>query len=714
LAWWAGVSLLGHAVAPLVERLFPRFPDRGLPFSRPLALISVTYASWIAGSFGAPPRAALLASIVLLVFAWAIARRFSSDAASTRDRLFDEATFFAALLAFAALRGLQPAISGAEKYMDFAFFNACLRAESFPPGDPWLAGAPINYYYFGYLLFANVAQLTRVPPEIAYNLSIATVGAMVFTGAVSIGRVLAGSLRAGLLSGLAVAVLGNLDGFLQLVVERKGLAGFDYWRSSRVVPDTINEFPFFSLLHGDLHPHVSALVVLLPLIATGAAAWQDGAAGSPRVYLLRPLRFAVAAILLGCLSLTNPWDLPVMLTFLGIVSLSRVWRRERPWRAVAAIAGGLVLLVVLASIVSLPFTSHFDAPLRGIGRVHAKTDLLPFLTVFGLLLSAPIVFLVRRAESWMPSEPEPRDLVLAAGAFTVVVAYLVTTNWVMLLTLGIVLAGAVRIEADPRGQDALPLAFFVTAAIALFTCEIVFLRDAYGEALHRMNTVFKLYFQAWIFLSIALPFFVSRVLRGLAGRSILQPLAAAILVTGIAASLCYPVAAVAMRWRGIAAVSLDGNDYLDREHPDDAAAIRWMRTEITGLPVVLEATGPPYSYFARVSSNTGLPTLLGWANHEGVWRGNLPVIGDRKDAIDTIYETLDPDAAGKLLREHGVELVFVGELEHERYGREALGKFERRPDLFRLAFRSGATSVYRIERRSRRRTRSRAMRSASG
>ncbi|MGH7819190.1 MAG: DUF2298 domain-containing protein, partial [Candidatus Binatia bacterium] len=381
LAWWAGLALLGQAVAPVLERLFPRFPDRGLAFARPLALILLTYAAWLGGSLGIPPRTALFGAVILLVVAWGIGRRFAAEPPSARDRLADEGLFILSLLAFAAVRALQPAIFGAEKYMDFAFFNTCLRAEAFPPEDPWLSGQPINYYYFGYLMFANLARLTRVPPEIAYNLSLATVGAVLFTAAVSIGRALgAGAsdrgtiLGGGLLAGLAIAVFGNLDGFLQVVVERKGVAHFDYWQSSRVVPDTINEFPFFSLLHGDLHPHVTALVVFLPLIALGAAAWQDGAAdGPPRTHLLRPLRFAAAALLLGCVSLTNPWDLPIVLVFLGLVSLGRTWNRRRPWRPVAAVALGLALLVVAASIASLPFTLRFDAPLRGIGLVRTRT-----------------------------------------------------------------------------------------------------------------------------------------------------------------------------------------------------------------------------------------------------------------------------------------------------------------------------------------------------
>ena len=64
------------------------------------------------------------------------------------------------------------------------------------------------------------------------------------------------------------AFLGNLDGAWQFL-EKGTLRGMDYWRSSRVVAkgDTINEFPFFSTIHGDLHPHFMVLPVSILLLA---------------------------------------------------------------------------------------------------------------------------------------------------------------------------------------------------------------------------------------------------------------------------------------------------------------------------------------------------------------------------------------------------------------------------------------------------------------
>lgn len=77
----------------------------------------------------------------------------------------------------------------------------------------------------------------------------------------------------------------------------------------------------------------------------------------------------------------------------------------------------------------------------------------------------------------------------------------------------------------------------------------------------------------------------------------------------------------------------------------------------------MEATGNPYSDYARISSHTGIPTVLGWGNHEGLWRGNDPEVAERERAVRAFYEAPDPQSAYAILKRFGVTHVVVGPLE---------------------------------------------------
>ena len=144
--------------------------------------------------------------------------------------------------------------------------------------------------------------------------------------------------------------------------------------------------------------------------------------------------------------------------------------------------------------------------------------------------------------------------------------------------------------------------------------------------------------------------------------------------------------------------TLDGTAYLATLEPDDYAAIAWLNENVTGAPVILEkpgAGGTSYAYEGRVSALTGLPTLLGWAGHEGQWRGNYDVQGAREPDIATIYNTLDTEQALTLLDKYGITYVYVGLLERSEYDPRGLEKFGR---LAETVYQNDSVVIYRISR----------------
>src|SRR5206468_2310491 len=109
--------------------------------------------------------------------------------------------------------------------------------------------------------------------------------------------------------------------------------------------------------------------------------------------------------------------------------------------------------------------------------------------------------------------------------------------------------------------------------------------------------------------------------------------------------------------------------------------------------VVLEAVGDDYSNAARISTFTGLPTVMGWIGHEGQWRGADPQIQQRQKDVETIYTTSDSEEARRLLRQYEVRYVLVGGLEQSRYTKNPsdLRKFGR---FMRTAYHTGNTTIY--------------------
>jgi uncharacterized membrane protein len=112
--------------------------------------------------------------------------------------------------------------------------------------------------------------------------------------------------------------------------------------------------------------------------------------------------------------------------------------------------------------------------------------------------------------------------------------------------------------------------------------------------------------------------------------------------------------------------------------------------------VILEAPGVAMEYSSPVSALTGLPTVLGWAGWEVMWRGDWNVISERTRAIDVIYNAPDGEEAASLLENYKVEYIYVGTLEIKRYSGDTLLKFATLAERYTLVYKNDDVSIYKV------------------
>ncbi len=108
--------------------------------------------------------------------------------------------------------------------------------------------------------------------------------------------------------------------------------------------------------------------------------------------------------------------------------------------------------------------------------------------------------------------------------------------------------------------------------------------------------------------------------------------------------------------------------------------------------IIVEATKPDASYsdYARISTYSGLPTVLGWPMHEGQWRGTYEPQGTRQDDIRRLYETSSWEEAQAILTQYGIRYVCVGTLERSTYHLSE-SKFQRH---LTSVFQQGQVTIY--------------------
>ena len=755
--WWLAISSLGWVTWPLLASVFRRVPGRGYAYARAFGLLLLSYTFWLLGMLGvlANNTVAVWCVAGVLAFVGAISwvRRRVELVEFVRQEwryiLTAELLFALVCVLYALHKSYDPAIDHTEEPMDFAFLNGILRSPRMPPNDPWLSGFSISYYYFGYLTVAMLVRLTGLPSGVGYNLGLAHTLALTVVGGYGLiydlvrmgggaARPQRGFRRAslfGIVGGVAIGIAGNLEGILELLGARGlgpdalyrwiGVQGLSraspgdswlpvghwwWWRASRVIkdlnilgknPTVITEFPAFSFVLGDLHPHVMALPYVLMALGLASQLYAVGRAGLTADAWRRP-RYWALPLIFGALGFLNSWDLPTYLV-VGILAFCvGRWQGAPGWRAwVKECAIFSLCLVLLSVALYIPFYLRLHSQAEGIGvAYYAKTPLKQYLLIFGLWL-LPILaddlpsFLERMHPVGETTRSGPGirgRLFLAAWLVVFLVPWgvtallggwgrmllglipLVTTGpWLLLLQSGILAMLLLDLWAilqnTESGQSAgrLLSRILVLVGIGLtYVTEFIYLRDLFDT---RMNTVFKVYYQAWVLLGTGAALAAYRLWREGGWRRTVSCFSGLLLC----ACLYYPIAAVYTKaggYRGQA--TLDGTFFLRGESPDEYGAYLWLNAHAQPGDVLAEASGEEYdASTSRLSAWTGVPTILGWAGHEVQWRGDDEQVLARLSDVEKIYSSPHREDVLAVLHEYGVTYLYVGRYEGRKYSVDA-------------------------------------------
>lgn len=729
--WWLTIFLIGIIFTPLTNLIFPNFFDKGYIFAKVIGIALISYTVFVLGLLKILPfetqNIFLVVAVFLLINFFINKKSWMSNFRSVLPIIIlEECTFILILIFWSLIHAHQPEIHGLEKYMDYGFINSILRAKYFPPLDMWFTPYSINYYYFGHLVAAVLTKLSNLPSSITFNLALSTISALSFVSAFSIGANLIKNFKliiGGLITAFILNFAGNLHTiylffkpyinenpvpFWQLIFSPQTFPN-SYWypNATRFIHNTIHEFPLYSYVVSDLHGHVLdipfvllAIAVLLSLFFKWKLEIARPPATLPKQSNVKQasvagevgrgnwkLEILLISFLLAIIYMTNAWDGIIYLLLSAIIIAYVKLKPIKPpsHQSIKYYVSGikkpsyvipttlyLILIFVGFFLFSLPLNLNFKPFVSGIGILCGPK----FLTSIGNF--GPFIFETNHCQHsplW--------QLFILYGFFY----FWVFSFFVFLFR-----------KTKVVQSDIFVLILIFLSTMLIIIPEFVYVKDIYPEH-YRANTMFKLVYQSFIMLSVSSGYIIVRLFLNrkslIINRSYWKFVYLFIGSIFILAVFLYPYFAINSYFGNLKIYSgLNGTNYLKPLYPNDYEAILWINKNITGQPVILEAQGDSYeTYYARVSANTGLPTVLGWTVHEWLWRGSYDVPSPRIAEVAKMYESKNLDETKTLFKKYKVSLVFAGDLERQKYPNLNEEKFQ---SLGKVIYQKGSTKIFRV------------------
>lgn len=733
LSWWLALLVIGLVFLPLAAKIFARFFDWGYLFSKIIGLALLTFSLWLLSSLKILPFYRLTVYCWLVVAAgiiwlgfkgWDRLKELFKNEKLAKTIIYEEALFLLGLVLLTYVRGFGPN-NGVEKFMDLAFLNDLMRTKFMPPVDIWFAGKSMNYYYYGQYVFAFITKIAGISPGVAYSLGMASMFSFGFCLTFSLTanlvylsgkRKMLTVILAGLIAASLLTMGYNLHTFVQstalpllksIGIYHGTTTAYD-WRDPRdfigARPKTddnlITEYPAYSYLVGDLHAQIIDVFFVLTFLAlllafTVRTVEEIRNTKEPREarWYELPLELILMLLFLPVLWLTNAWDYPiyavVLLVFLfGLNLIKNNFRDVIDAIYQTIISGGKV--VILSLLLLTPFLMSFANPTLGVHFTRLNHLLSPvywfqlfelwgyqffFIFLFGWYIYKIEPQYLERQKQRVAAKKKPQTAKTKQASKTAQTASTVRSAPTAQQTAASLEKPGprlFRIISGLSGADLFVLLICICAIGLFIGSELVYQKDISGDEYYRSNTYWKVGLQLFVLLAITVGYTAVRIFAIQRERK-KQILWTVLVAIPIIMALMYPFWSFRQAYGNFTQyIGLDASAYLNDLYPDDYQAAQWLNANVKDQPVIVEAhgaNGQSYSQKGRFTSVTGLPTILGWYDHEWYWRGNQsgPERDERANDVITVYESTDPAATQAVLKKYQVRYIILGQLERESY-----------------------------------------------
>lgn len=532
-------------------------------------------------------------------------------------------------------------IAMGERLRDYAILSSVIQ-NPLVAKEPWMDGSPLNYYIFWYRYGAVIGEMFKLPIWTMYHL-VQSVTLSLYFIAISLifFRIANFSLIGSFFSGLLITFGSNISGVIHAFSRNES-----WWGPSRVIEGAINEFPAWSFLLGDLHPHYLNLPSIPLCLLISFYLWNYNKILSLVFsFLLVPV-FMYSA---------NAWEVPIWLIINGSIFLMLLldtnFLKNIKLEPSTSILLFVLAFILLASYLQGAHIKPLGDPFHLVRDPINRTKTLEAFLHWGLALGVYGIW------AFLSQVGIFKRILFFGLIFLSLTLQEIAPFLILILTL--------LLTEDLSNKDlkARFLKGIELASIFLILLgEIVFMNDAYGGDHERMNTIFKIYSSIWAIVHISAFYrLISLPLPIWLTRSV------AILGGGVLLSFTIFTSTLRHQRDTLIEPRSQGLSSVEREFPGGGRAVQALEKLPRG--VVLEAQGNAYSYTSYVCTLSGNSCFLGWSNHIGLLLKAYDEVRRREELSKEIYSgTLPCEVIKEKLAKENIKYLVYGTLEKRAYG----------------------------------------------